>query len=152
MRTIIVGLGNPILTDDAAGPLVVREVARRLPPGTADICEGSVGGLTLMEQLVGYDRAILIDVIQTGRARPGTLWRLTTGDLPASHHSRSAHDTDLNTALEMGRRVGARLPHSIAIIAIEAVDVNTFGKACTPEVAAAIPQAVAAVLQELADP
>jgi Ni,Fe-hydrogenase maturation factor len=55
----------------------------------------------------------------------------------------------LNTALEMGRRAGARLPHSIVIIAIEAVDVSTFGEGCTPEVAAAILQAVAAVLQEL---
>ena len=65
MRTLILGLGNPILTDDGVGVLVVEEVRSRLPKDTPiDITEVSVGGLTLMESMSGYDRVILVDAFQ----------------------------------------------------------------------------------------
>jgi hydrogenase maturation protease len=54
-RTLILGLGNPILTDDGVGVLVAEQVRARLPEDThIDITEVSVGGLTLMETMIGY--------------------------------------------------------------------------------------------------
>jgi hydrogenase maturation protease len=65
VKTLILGLGNPILTDDGVGVLVAEEVRSRLPEDTPiDITEVSVGGLTLMETMIGYDRVILIDAFQ----------------------------------------------------------------------------------------
>ncbi len=153
--TIIIGLGNPILTDDGVGVLVARELARRLahrPDIT--VTEASVGGLRLMELMAGYDRAILIDAILDDQP-PGTLTRLTLADLnarAAPQHTASAHDVNLPTALAAGRRMGLQLPDDIIIFAISVVNVLDFGDHPTDAVSKAIPAAVQAVLDSVFSP
>lgn len=150
MKTLVLGLGNPLLRDDAVGLLV----AERLKPLLADHADIEVdvdywGGLRLMERMVGYERAIVIDAILSD-AEPGTLRILAPGEL-STQRSASAHDVNLPTALELGRQAGASLPDNdrISLVAIEAVETIEFGEELTPEVAAAIPQAVEAVLRLL---
>jgi len=156
MKTLIIGLGNPILTDDGVGVKVARAVREALASEGQDevtVTEASVGGLYLMELMTGYDRVILIDAIQTPGGQPGTIRRLTLSDLASAvptQHSASAHDVNLPTALEVGRRLGLALPEEIEILAVEAEDVITFGETCTPAVNAAIAVATQMVLHELA--
>jgi hydrogenase maturation protease len=151
-KTLVIGLGNPLVTDDSVGLRVVEQ----LKPLLADRCDVEVsedhwGGLRLMERMIGFDRAIVVDAIQTG-APPGTIHLLTPEGI-ATQRSASAHDVNLPTALEFGRRAGARLPENsrIQLVGIEAADTLTFGEQCTPAVQAAIPRAVAAVLKALAE-
>ena len=156
--TLILGLGNPILTDDGVGILVVREVKAQLlsrtrpageaKPGTC-FAEASVGGFRLLEVLAGHDRAILVDAIQTPGGTPGAIYRLRVSDLRTSLHSGSTHDLTLTGALTLGRALGMALPtdEAIMIVAVEVADVLTFGEGCTPEVDAAIPEAVRLVLE-----
>ncbi|HMZ07522.1 MAG TPA: hydrogenase maturation protease, partial [Anaerolineales bacterium] len=63
MKTLIVGLGNPILGDDGVGWKVVEEIKKQTPSsqGDVDVICLSLGGLALMEHLIGYQRAILVD-------------------------------------------------------------------------------------------
>lgn len=129
-------------------------VAQQLRPLLLDqpdieIDEDYWGGLRLMERMVGFDRAIIIDAIFTG-AEPGTIHRLSPGDVP-TQHSASAHDVNLPTALEIGRLAGAHLPKSedIILIGVEAVDVQTFDETLSPEVEASLPLAIEAVLSVL---
>jgi hydrogenase maturation protease len=148
MRILVLGLGNPILRDDAIGLRVARGVASVLQ-GQEDIevSEDYHGGLRLMERMIGFDRAILVDAVISG-ARPGTVHHLTPQDLPTAHTS-SSHDVTLPAALAVGYQAGAHLPamEDVHILAIEAGDVHTFGEDLTPEVEAAIPAAVDAVLE-----
>jgi len=90
-----------------------------------------------------------VDAIQTG-AVPGTI-HLLTPDGIATQRSASAHDVNLATALEFGRRAGVALPENrhIQLVGIEAADVLTFCEQCTPDVAMAIPRAIEAVLDAL---
>jgi hydrogenase maturation protease len=110
-----------------------------------------VGGLRLLEIMAGYERVILVDAIQTPEGEPGDIHYLRPNDLQTSLHADSTHDLALPGALTLGRNLGMVLPDdkAIVIIAIEVCDVLTFGEACTHEVAAAIPAAVQAVLEEL---
>jgi hydrogenase maturation protease len=142
-QVLIIGLGNDILTDDAVGMKVARAIAALDLPGV-DVAELSVGGLALMEAMIGYRRVVLIDAIMTKDGKPGAVYTLGLGDLPGTLNTASAHDTNLATALRAGREFGADLPadDKISIIAIEAEDVLTFGEQCTPAVEAAIPVAV----------
>jgi hydrogenase maturation protease len=147
MKTLVLGLGNPLVTDDSVG----LRVAAELKPLLADrpdieVDEDFWGGLRLMERMAGFDRAIVIDAIQTG-APPGTIHFLTPASIP-TQRSASVHDVNLPTALAFGRQAGLHLPRdeSILLVAIEAADILTFGDRCTPAVAAAIPAAVQAVL------
>jgi hydrogenase maturation protease len=153
MKTLILGLGNPILTDDGVGVLVAEQVRSRLPEDTSvDITEVSVGGLTLMEAMIGYDRVILIDAFQPQDRKPGLVHKMTLDDLKSispTQHSASPHDANLVTALETGQRMGLPLPKDITIYAIEVENVSEFSDQPTPSVAAVIPEVTEAVLAEV---
>ncbi|HUV73483.1 MAG TPA: hydrogenase maturation protease [Anaerolineae bacterium] len=149
MKTLVLGLGNSILTDDAVAFAVVEEVRGRIDRDDVTVSRASVGGLGLLELVVGYDRVIILDAIQTGLAEPGHIHRLAPDEFRGSLRAASSHDVSLTTALELGRQLRKDVPKEIIIIAIEAADVETFGEELTPPVAAAVPQAVELVLQEL---
>jgi hydrogenase maturation protease len=150
LETLILGLGNSILTDDGVGFTAVKEVRKRLEGGDVTVSEASVGGLGLMELVVGHDRVIIIDAIQTGAAQPGEIHRLLPDEFHGNVRTASTHDVSFATALELGRQLGMQIPKEIVIFAIEAADVDTFGEEPTPSVAAAVPRVVKLVLQELA--
>jgi hydrogenase maturation protease len=150
MKTLVIGLGNPILTDDGAGILAARCVREMLLPGAeVDVVEVSLGGLALMEAMIGYRHVVLIDAIMTAEGQPGQVHQLGLSDLPETLNARSVHDADLRTALRVGRRLGVKLPadEDIHIIAIEAREVLAFGETPTPAVAAAIPKAAQIALR-----
>jgi len=146
MRSLILGLGNPILGDDAVGLHIARAVAdSRGGSEGLMIAEEESGGLALVEQLAGFDRVLLVDAIQTG-APPGTLHRLAVGSMP-TQRTATAHGINLRMALEVGRRSGMSLPpdSAITILGIEAADVLTFSDTLSQEVLLAIPAAIRAV-------
>jgi hydrogenase maturation protease len=149
MRTLVLGLGNPILGDDSVGLRVAESVQGRLPPDTGiEVDTDFWGGLRLMERLIGYDQAIIIDAICSGLHQPGALLTLGVDDVP-TQHTASAHDVNLPTALRLAATMGLSTPQRIVIIAIEAENVLDFGEQLSPAVAAAIPAAVEAVLAEV---
>ncbi len=161
--TLVVGLGNPLLADDGVGWRVAQALLARLvadpvlaadpPYADVEVDHLAVGGLALMERLVGYRRAVLVDAMVTGRHPPGTVRRFSIADIPdrEATHLDSAHDASLATALAAGRSLGADLPTEIAIVAVEAVRVSEFGEELTPEVEAAIPVALDAVLAAIGE-
>lgn len=158
MKVVVVGLGNPILGDDGVGWRVAEAVRATLPvAGTAaDGLEVEVdclatGGLGLMERLIGYEWAIIVDAMQTKGGQVGEVTCFEMPALPhfAAGHTSAVHDASLPTALQVGRAMGAELPARIDIVAIEAERVYDFSEELTPAVAAAVPQATTAVLHLL---
>lgn len=150
LKTLVIGLGNPLVRDDSVGLRVVQCLAPALAGREdVDVAEDYWGGLRLMERMIGYDRAIVVDAICTG-APPGTVHVLSSDALP-TQRSASAHDVNLPTALAFGRQAGAHLPpdERIRLVAVEAADVLTFSEECTPAVAAAIPRAARIVTELL---
>ncbi len=157
MKTLVIGLGNPLLGDDGVGWRVAEEVERRLPKSlqisgfSIEVDYSAGGGLSLMERLVGYDEAILIDAIDIGRGPIGSVYCYALDELPnqIAGHTSSAHETNLQTALQMGRALGAALPDRVSVIAIESPHVYDFTEELSPPVAAALPPAIDMVLQQL---
>ncbi|HIJ83759.1 MAG TPA: hydrogenase maturation protease [Magnetococcales bacterium] len=148
MRRIVVGLGNSVLSDDGVGIAVVRQLRDQGWEGEGiDFAEGHVGGLRLMETLAGYDEALLVDAMITGRYSPGGVMRGDMGEWTGMRHTWSSHDTRLSVALELGALTGMKLPARIRVWGIEVKDVDTFSQDMTPEVQAAIP----GVVREVAD-
>ena len=155
-KILVVGLGNPILGDDGVGWRVAEAVGDSIPASngrTQDIeieCF-ALGGLSLMEHLVGYEKAIIIDSIQTRDGEPGQVYCLSLDDLPdfSTGHTTAAHDTSLQTAMRLGRTMGVDLPEEVALVGIEAKHVYDFSEELSPSVAAAVPEAVRAVLELL---
>ena len=151
MRTLILGLGNPIQSDDSVGLRVARALQDKLASPEITVMEASVAGLDALELLAGYDQAVIIDAIQTDTGHVGWIYRLEPDALNATSHAATPHDVNFATALELGSKLGLALPHKITVFAIEAGDVTSFTEECTPEVSAAIPLCVDMILQELGE-
>lgn len=149
MKTLVLGLGNPILRDDGVGLCVAREVEGRLAQPQVTVMETSMAGLNLLDILAGYDRVIVIDAIQTAGGKAGQIYRLDPEAFDVTRHAASPHDVNFATALELGKRLGLALPRQIVVYAIEVADVSTFSEECTPRVSGAIPVCAEMIIQEL---
>jgi hydrogenase maturation protease len=146
LRTLVVGIGSTILSDDGVGVRVVERLrAAGLPEGV-DTLELGTAGLALLDLVAGYGRLIVVDAIVTGAA-PGTVHILRDGDVTRAHHLSSVHDADLPMTLALGRELpGLEMPADIVVVAIEADDLTTFSEELTPEVAGAVERAREAVV------
>jgi hydrogenase maturation protease len=133
MKTLILGLGNPILTDDGVGIKIVHELKERRPD--LEVIETSEAGIALLDFIVGYERLIIVDSIRTKTGRPGELYKLELGALKPTSHLTSLHGVDIATAFELGRRLGYTMPRQVSLYAVEVKDNTTFGEECTSEVA-----------------
>jgi hydrogenase maturation protease len=148
LRTLILGLGNPILSDDAAGLQAARRLYELMGSEDIDLVEAAVAGMQTVQLLSGYDRAVIIDVVQD-EASVGEVWRLDTGDLE-SGSSTSSHGIGLGEALRLARLMGLPVPEQILIYAIAAADTSTFGESLTPKLGKALPAIVRRIAADLA--
>jgi hydrogenase maturation protease len=149
MRTLVLGLGNPILTDDGVGFQVARELDNRLDQQEVTVMETSLAGLDLLNLLADYDRVIIIDAIQTVGGKVGQIYRLKPEVFNATRHAATPHDINFATALELANQLNLPLPRQIDIFAIEVADATTFSEECTPKVKEAIPACTEMIIQEL---
>ncbi len=148
-RVVVVGLGNPLLTDDAVGLRVAELLAERLAGSPVDVLQSSWGGLRFIDLLAGYDRAIVVDAIEWGRGPPGTVYRLAGPDGIATVRAVSYHDLSLGSALALGRVLDIPLPSETIFFAVEAAETRVFSETLTPAVEAALPEVVRRVEAQL---
>jgi hydrogenase maturation protease len=149
-ETLVVGLGNPILGDDGVGWRVIDELDRRQHTD-ASLQQACVGGVSLMEIMVGYRRAIIVDAVIDPDAPPGSVWCRPLGEVltQVASHLDSTHDATLPAALEAGRAMGAELPIDIDVVGIVIERGDVFGEELSSVVAAAVPVAATAVEEAL---
>lgn len=146
---MVLGLGNPILSDDSVGIKAAQEIGKRLNNPQITVAETSAAGLSLLDSIAGYDKAIIIDAVQTKNGKAGQIYRMGPEDFSYTKRFSSPHQINLITALEVGKMLGLVMPQKITIFAVEAKNVTNFGEQCTPKVEQAIPKVVEMVLQEL---
>ena len=149
MKTVVLGLGNPILSDDGVGVRIAEELQDRVDRREVTVMEASLAGLSILDLLAGYDRAIIVDAIQTVGGKAGQVYRLSPDVLDTTRHAASPHDIGVGIALELGSRLALPLPREMVIFGVEVADVETFSEECTPEVREAIPICVGMIMEEL---
>ena len=151
MKTLILGLGNPIRCDDGVGNRIAQVLQKEIHNSKVTVMETNAFGLGLLDFLPGYNRAIIIDAVQTPKGKAGQIYRLSLQDLATSDYPSTTHNIDLGAVVELGTKLGLALPEDITILAIEVADVTTFSEDLTPKVKQAIPKVVELVLQEIKD-
>ncbi len=149
MKTLILGLGNPIRCDDGVGNQVAKSLEKRISSPEVKVIEADTSGFGLLDFLQNFDRAIIIDAIQTPQGEVGQIHRLSLEDLAIPSQPVLTHGVDLPTAIKFGQELGLPLPQEIVIFAVEVEDTITFSEECTPKVKKTIPKLVRLVLQEL---
>lgn len=149
--TVIIGMGNRLLSDDGVGFAVAVAVAERLKfRMNLTVTELHTGGIRLMEAMAGFKRAVVVDAMLSG-APPGTVRRFDPRDFVTTKNTFSSHDTDFATAFDLGRIAGVPLPDQVCFWGIEALEFDLFGERFTDEVAAAVPVAVDQIVAEITE-
>jgi len=149
MKTIVLGVGNPILQDDGVGLHVIEALRQRLTNPLVTVETASTGGMNLLDMIRGYEKVILIDAVKQNDSKPGEVKRFLLSDFH-SVHSCNPHDVSLSEALHLAAQLGEKhLPLQIILIGITVKNTYEFGEQLSNEVSSAIPTAVSLVLEEL---
>lgn len=151
MKTIVIGLGNPILGDDGVGWCVAEELRQQIKPEMkVDVDCLSLGGISLMERLIGYERAILIDAF-ISEQEPGSITVSKLSELPnySAFHIASVHDTSLQNAIKLGKSLGAKLPDDVTVVGISAKYVYDFSEELSQPVSNSVQKATKIVINML---
>ncbi len=153
MRVTVIGIGQSLRGDDAAGVEAVRLWAR-LYAATSARAEVTVQcaelpGLGLLALLDGFDAAVIVDaVVSAGPA--GTIYRLGLDQLDSfDTASKSAHGWGIAESLRLDRQVNTdQKPIRIRLVAIEAEQME-LGRSLSEAVEQAMPAACAAIEAEV---
>ncbi len=140
-RTVVLGMGNPVVSDDGVGLAVAIELKRFLaeaPVRGVDVLASTRAGFELIDMLRGYARAIIVDCIVLPDPRPGRVCRLTLDDVSGCARLVNAHEMSVGTAFRLAERMGVPMPREVEIIAVEAGDTSTIAEALTPAVQATV--------------
>lgn len=149
-KTLVLGIGNPIKSDDAVGLRVAQKIKELDLPGVT-VEEESASGLEVIESIMDYEMVIVIDAILTGNVPAGTVMIYTPEDFRHVITPASPHEINIFTALELGRRMEPhRMPEELFLVAIEVKDVMNVSEEMSPEVERAVPEAVKVVLDLIA--
>jgi hydrogenase maturation protease len=146
MRTLVLGLGNELYGDDGVGLHVIRRLKQEFAESRKD-CEGfedidfvecSLSGLALLDLVVGYDSLVIVDTIKRNSPVAGKIHVLEAENLRAIP-GPSPHYVSIPQTLEIGKKIGLKVPSRIKIIAVEAKNIYHLGEGLTEETAKCIP-------------
>jgi len=148
-KTLVLGLGNELYGDDGVGIHVVRRLKQNIEKNAIfikdrrniDFLECSLTGLALLDVIVGYDTLVIIDTIKSSTPEAGKICLLDGADL---RHipGPSPHYVSIPQMIEMGQKLGLKVPMQIKIIAVEAKDMYNLGEGLTPEMEKAVPRII----------
>ncbi len=143
---LVLGLGNDILSDDAVGLHVAREIRQHLSDADGiEVQETSEMGLSLLDYIVGFDDLVLVDAVQTGQAPPGFLHEFDVSQLNVLP-ILSPHFVGVGEVVTLGRQLGLRVPRQVKIFAIEVKDPFTVGVCMTPPLRQVLPSIALRIL------
>ncbi len=150
-RVAVIGIGQSMRGDDAAGLEAVRAWRTAFPATAANpdltIENAEMPGLGLLDLLEGNQAAIIVDAVQSGSG-PGTIHEATPDTLEAfAADSKSAHGWGAAETLRLGRKLDPSLEQiEVLVIGIEAEQFS-IGNGLSPAVREALPHASAVIQQ-----
>jgi len=135
--TLLLGLGNDILGDDAVG-LVAARLLRNELQDDVEILESAGAGLELLDLLEGHERALLLDAVLTGEHPPGTVLEFSR-----EHFQKvagpSPHYAGIPEVLRLAECLGIAFPTELCILAMEVEDPYHIREGLSASVERALP-------------
>lgn len=146
--TVVIGLGNPLRSDDGVGERAVEALSEQeLPPGV-EVVDGGTQGLGLVNLMAGRRRAIFVDAADMGRS-PGEFVRFTWDevDLPDEDEPLSIHAAGLRDALMLARTLGV-LPKEVVVFGVQPASID-WDQSLSPQVEATLPALIETLQAEI---
>lgn len=149
--TLVLGVGNTILTDEGVGPWVVDRLSELNPevPGVTWM-DGGTLSFSIAASVEDAEYLIVVDATNL-KADPGTVQVFVDAEMDRmlSQHGRSVHEVGLMDLMNMAR-FADRVPQRRALVGIQP-EIVDWGTEPSPRVAAAVPEAARAVAALIKD-
>ena len=142
-------MGNPYRCDDAVGIKITEELKKRIKKPNITIKSGSLDGLSMLDEILGYNKVLFVDSIKTTEGKPGDIYKIKVNPLKKKPSLSASHGIDFVTAVRLGRKFGYKMPTCIDIYAVEIEDNSCFSEKCTEKVKASIPEVVERIMKEI---
>ncbi len=148
MTTLVLGLGNILMSDDGFGVKAVTALSSRYRfSGEIRLIDGGTLGLDLLPHLEGVNNLLIIDALEM-QASPGEVFRLEGEEVPRAFASKlSVHQMGIQDLLAVAELQG-HLPDTLVVWGVQPQCVE-MGLELTPAVVAALPEVVQSVVTEL---
>jgi hydrogenase maturation protease len=152
--SIVIGLGNPLMSDEGIGILLVQKLAQQAQnqelPGCENVefYDGGTGGLNLLYKIENRDKVILIDCAKMGE-QPGTIHRFTPDQVRSIKNLGhfSLHEVDILKVLNLAGQLDAA-PKEVVIFGIEPASLD-LNPALSDVLAGRVDTYLAAITEEL---
>jgi hydrogenase maturation protease len=151
MTTLLIGLGNPVMGDDGVGIHVVRMLKEKFPSrADLEFKELSVGGLRLVDEMLDYEKVIILDSLGSDSSNIGQIREFSPEQFKDAQQASSPHVTNFVTALGLYKRFEPdRVPETVKIFTITINPELTFREGLSPPVQEAASKLVEMVLREV---
>jgi hydrogenase maturation protease len=146
-KTLVLGLGNVLMSDEGVGVHVVQAIETHALPADVECLDGGTGGFVLLEPMQTADRILMIDAASDGNPI-GTVTRTVPRFARDYPPTLTAHDIGIKDLLDLfymldgGREVTL---YAITIDPRQPISLNL-----SPAVKKAADEAVQRILEELA--
>jgi hydrogenase maturation protease len=148
-RTMIIGVGNILLSDEGVGVAAARALMKEKLPAGVEVMDAGCALCDVIMGLDGFDRLIIVDAVRGG-GDPGDIYRLDPDSLADGSPARrplSLHETGVLESIAMARLAGTRLP-PITIIGVEPHTIEP-GTQLSEHLSSRMPDILKAVRNEL---
>ena len=145
-KTLVLGLGNDLYGDDGIGIHIIELINRHteIKQKLSVLCDPvefipcSQTGLSLLDVIIGYDSLIIIDTIKKQNPTTGKIHTMEGSELRFIP-GPSPHYVSIPQSIEIGKKLGLKVPKNIKIIAIEAKNMYNLGEKLTEEMKEKVP-------------
>lgn len=136
MKTLILGMGNPILSDDGIGLFIAKKLSQIYKD--ADVAFSAMIGLNLFDMIEGYDAMFVIDAMTTRGGKLGEIRKVSRDDKCGTLHLFTSHGINIFELIELGKRCGYKMPLLVSVYGIEIGDDVAFGEELSPTLSAMV--------------
>jgi hydrogenase maturation protease len=148
-QILVYGVGNPYRCDDRVGLEIAGILRQEVDMEHITIRSGSIDGMAMLDEIMGFDKVIFVDSIKTKDGTPGDIYRISVDQLQENRSLSSSHSIDFLTAVRLGKKFGYKMPAQVLVFAIEIEDNESYREECTKKVRASIPEIIARIMDEI---
>jgi hydrogenase maturation protease len=149
-RILVMGVGNPLMIDEGAGVRVIEVMMTTLAfPDNVELVDAGTMGMGILNLFAQCDYMLVVDAVDGTGEPAGTVVRMAPEDIAPNQILHSMHDVRIVDVLAAAELMGSR--PEVDCIGIQIADMSHIEIGLTPDVEAAIPAAVEAVLSVLAE-
>lgn len=147
---LLLGIGNPLMGDEGAGVRVIEILMNSFDFGDdVEVVDAGTMGLGMMHLLNDREYMLVVDAVDDTGFPPGSIVRMEPDDMATTQIMHSLHDQKLSDVLAAASLSGIEL--EVEFVGIQVERIEQWVTDLTPEVEKALPQAVSAVLDLLAE-